>query len=136
MARDEAIPRLDDGTLGFLPERLNRDPAVLRGLTSDELWLALLVGALFGLLLGMPLAFVARALAVLPTAMIASMALTLFAGGDLLRRLRRGRPEAWLERQLQWVLAGHGAGRGHGLIRHVGTWSVRRSERHAGRGCP
>ena len=32
---NDTIERLADGTLVFLPERLNRDPAVLRGLTND-----------------------------------------------------------------------------------------------------
>ncbi|HUH38422.1 MAG TPA: DUF3487 family protein, partial [Spongiibacteraceae bacterium] len=32
----DEIERLEDGTVRFLPERLNRDPVVLRGLTSDE----------------------------------------------------------------------------------------------------
>jgi conjugative transfer region protein (TIGR03750 family) len=72
--RDE-IQHLEDGTLGFLPERLNRDPTVLRGLTSDEMWVALAVGASCGLLLGIPLALVTSALAMLPTSMIASMLL-------------------------------------------------------------
>ncbi len=51
---NDAIECLADGTLVFLPERLNRDPAVLRGLTNDEMWLALGTGALLGLLLGVP----------------------------------------------------------------------------------
>jgi hypothetical protein len=38
---NDTIERLADGTLVFLPERLNRDPAVLRGLTNDEMWVAL-----------------------------------------------------------------------------------------------
>lgn len=126
----EHIPRLDDGTLTFLPERLNRDPVVLRGLTSDEMWVALGAGALFGLLLGIPLALATSALAMLPTSIIACMALTLFAGGTLLRRAKRGRPETWLYRRLQWSLARHGRiGRTH-LILHGGAWSVRRSRRH------
>ena len=37
---NDTIERLADGTLVFLPERLNRDPAVLRGLTNDEMWVA------------------------------------------------------------------------------------------------
>lgn len=44
----EAPASLPDGTLTFLPERLNRDPAVLRGLTNDEMWVALIVGAVLG----------------------------------------------------------------------------------------
>ena len=28
-----------DGTVAFLPHRLNRHPVVVRGLTADELWI-------------------------------------------------------------------------------------------------
>ena len=92
---NDAIERLADGTLVFLPERLNRDPAVLRGLTNDEMWVALGAGALVGLVLGVPLAIATASIAVAPTSMIASMALVLFAGGTLLRRAKRARPETW-----------------------------------------
>lgn len=80
---NDTIERLADGTLVFLPERLNRDPAVLRGLTNDEMWVALGTGAAIGLLLGVPLGIVTSSIAVAPTSMIASMALVLFAGGTL-----------------------------------------------------
>ncbi len=126
----DEIQRLEDGTLGFLPERLNRDPTVLRGLTSDEMWVALAVGAGCGLLLGIPLALVTSALAMLPTSMIASMALSLLAGGSLLRRAKRARPETWLYRRLQWSLARYGAIGRSGLLLHSGAWTVRRTRRH------
>ena len=78
---NDTIERLADGTLVFLPERLNRDPAVLRGLTNDEMWVALGTGAAIGLLLGVPLGIVTSSIAVAPTSMIASMALVLFGVG-------------------------------------------------------
>jgi conjugative transfer region protein (TIGR03750 family) len=126
---NDAIEHLDDGTLTFLPERLNRDPVVLRGLTSDEMWIALGLGAVIGLVLGVPLAVATASLAVAPTGMIAGMAMTLFVAGTLLRRAKRARPETWLYRRLEWLLAsrwrvGHGT-----LILHSGTWTVRRSRR-------
>jgi conjugative transfer region protein (TIGR03750 family) len=126
---NDSIERLADGTLVFLPERLNRDPVVLRGLTNDEIWVALAVGALGGLLLGIALAVATAAIAWVPTSMIASMAMVLFAAGTLLRRAKRARPETWLYRQLQWSLARRWP-RGRGsLILHTGAWTVRRSHR-------
>jgi conjugative transfer region protein (TIGR03750 family) len=126
---NDTIECLADGTLVFLPERLNRDPAVLRGLTNDEMWLALGSGALLGLIFGVPLALATASIAVVPTSMIAGMALVLFVGGTLLRRAKRARPETWLYRQLEWFLAirwrlGHAT-----LILHSGAWTVRRSRR-------
>lgn len=125
----DAIERLADGTLVFLPERLNRDPVVLRGLTNDEMWVALGSGAVIGLLLGIPLAIASASLAVAPTGMIAGMAIALFAGGTLLRRAKRARPETWLYRRLEWSLASHWRLRRSGLILHSGAWTVRRSRR-------
>lgn len=125
----DTIERLADGTIVFLPERLNRDPAILRGLTNDEMWIALSFGALIGLVLGVPLAIATASIAVAPTSMIACMTVVLFAGGTLLRRAKRARPETWLYRKLEWVLVSRwrlGIG---SLILHSGAWTVRRSRR-------
>jgi conjugative transfer region protein (TIGR03750 family) len=122
---------LPDGTLTFLPERLNRDPAVLRGLTNDEMWVALVIGAGLGVILGAPLAVATASIATLPTCMFICMALVLLGGGKLMRRAKRARPETWLYRRLQWHLAVHWGVCTHQLILHSGTWTVRRTRRHA-----
>jgi len=122
---------LPDGTLTFLPERLNRDPAVLRGLTNDEMWVALIVGAALGVIFGAPLAVATASIATLPTCMLLCMALVLLGGGKLLRRAKRARPETWLYRRLQWHLAVHWGVGTHQLILHSGPWTVRRTRRHA-----
>ncbi|WP_409315175.1 TIGR03750 family conjugal transfer protein [Pseudomonas putida] len=121
---------LPDGTLTFLPERLNRDPAVLRGLTNDEMWVALIVGAALGVILGAPLAVATASIATLPTCMFLCMALVLLGGGKLLRRAKRARPETWLYRRLQWHLAAHWGIGSHQLILHSGPWTVRRTRQH------
>ncbi|PMY64875.1 MULTISPECIES: TIGR03750 family conjugal transfer protein [Pseudomonas] len=126
---NDAIERLADGTLVFLPERLNRDPAVLRGLTNDEMWVALGTGAVIGMVLGVPLAIATASIAVAPTGMIAGMTVVVLVGGSLLRRAKRARPETWLYRRLEWMLAMRWRlGRGS-LILHSGAWTVRRSRR-------
>lgn len=124
------IERLEDGTVIFIPERLNRDPVVLRGLSSDEMWVALGVGGSVGLLLGIPLAFLTASVAMAPTLMIVMMAVALLGGGSLLRRAKRGRPETWLYRQLEWILAAKWKLTGSPLVVHAGPWTVRRTRRH------
>lgn len=42
---------LHDGTVTFLPHRLNRQPVVVRGLTADELWVCVGLSATVGLCL-------------------------------------------------------------------------------------
>lgn len=125
----DEIERLEDGTVRFLPERLNRDPVVLRGLTSDEMWLALGIGAAGGLLLSIPLAVLFSALALVPTLAIAGAALSLFSAGTLLRRAKRGRPDTWLYRRAQWWLARNARFNRSGLIVQSGPWTVRRARR-------
>lgn len=121
-----------DGTVAFLPHRLNRYPVVVRGLTADELWVCVGLSAGVGLALGIPLAIAFSTPAMLPTIIVLAVAIGVFAAGGTLRRLKRGRPETWLYRQLQWrysirhpaiaPLIG-----GNNLITRSGYWTTRRS---------
>ncbi|WNZ76400.1 TIGR03750 family conjugal transfer protein [Pseudomonas sp. P105] len=120
-----------DGTITFLPHRLNRQPVVVRGLTADELWICSGLSASAGLVLGIPAAWLATSIAVVPTAIVFAIAAGLFIGGSLLRRKKRGRPETWLYRQIQWWLAIHNPGLAcqlgaHELITRSGFWTARR----------
>lgn len=126
------IARLADGTLSFLPERLNCDPAVLRGLTNDEMWVSLGAGAVLGLVFGVPLAIVTASIAMAPTGMIVGMAIILLVSGTLLRRAKRARPETWLYRNLQWKLAIRLHIGREALVIHSGPWTVRRTRRLRG----
>ncbi|QTB44299.1 TIGR03750 family conjugal transfer protein [Burkholderia pseudomallei] len=137
MASD--LDTLRDGTVTFLSHRLNRQPVIVRGLTADELWITVGLSALGGIVLGVPLAWLTHSIAMAPTTIMASIATGIFAGGTLLRRQKRGRPDTWLYRQWQWWLHGHmpflsrwiGA---RALIVRSGAWTVRRttSPTHAG----
>ena len=130
MASD--IDTLRDGTVAFLPHRLNRQPVIVRGLTADELWITVGLSALAGFLLGVPLAWLTHSIAMAPTIIMACIATGIFAGDTLLRRQKRGRPDTWLYRQWQWWLHSHapflsrwiGA---RSLIKRSGAWTVRRT---------
>ena len=122
---------LHDGTVTFLPHRLNRQPVVVRGLTADELWVCVGLSATVGLMLGIPLAWLASTLAMVPTLIVAAIGMGVFVGGGALRRHKRGRPDTWLYRQLQWRIATRHplmaawVG-GHVLISRSGFWTIRR----------
>lgn len=125
-----------DGLVTFLPHRLNRQPVVVRGLTADELWICAGLSAAAGLVLGLPLAWLTRSIAMVPTLIVAGIAVGVFVGGGFLRRQKRGRPDTWLYRHLQWWLAlRHPALAaylgGHRLIIRTGCWTTRR---HPARG--
>ncbi|MEE5091082.1 TIGR03750 family conjugal transfer protein [Xanthomonas euvesicatoria] len=121
-----------DGLVAFLPHRLNRQPVVVLGLTADELWVCAGLSAAAGLVAGLPLAWITRSIAMVPTMIVAGIAAGVFGGGGILRRMKRGRPDTWLYRQMQWRLALRRppwAGRlgGQGLVTRTGYWTTRRT---------
>ena len=136
MAVPSETPR--DTLVTFLPHRLNRQPVVVRGLTADELWICAGLSAAAGFALGVPLAWLTHSIAMVPTLIVAGIALGVFVGGSFLRAQKRGRPDIWLYRQLQWRLAlRHPALAallgGQRLITRSGYWTTRRN---ADRGAP
>ncbi|WP_086936627.1 MULTISPECIES: TIGR03750 family conjugal transfer protein [Pseudomonas] len=129
----ESLQSAPKATITFLPHRLNRQPVVVRGLTADELWICTGLSAAIGLILGVPLVCLTSSIAMVPTMIVLSIAAGLFFGGGLLRRQKRGRPETWLYRHLQWRFAtkyphvSRQLGI-HGLITYSGFWVTRRGE--------
>lgn len=122
---------LEDGTVNFLPHRLNRQPVVVRGLTADELWITVGVTGMTGLFIGITVAVVTGQIGLAPTTILISIALGIFVGGGILRRQKRGRPNTWLYRQIQWKVTCHlpalGAFLGgRTLINRSGWWEVKR----------
>jgi len=123
---------LEDGTVKFLPNRLNRQPVIVRGLTADELWMAVSVAGVFGLVLGIVVAVLTGQIGMAPTTILISIAVGVFVGGGILRRKKRGRPETWLYRQAQWWITrrysclGALIG-GKSLIHRSGWWEVKRA---------
>jgi len=123
-----------DRTVTFLPHRLNRQPVIVRGLTANELWITVGLSAAGGLALGMAVAALTHRIAVVPTVIVVSIAAGVFTGGGLLRRQKRGRPDTWLYRHIQWwsyrraprVCAYLGA---PDFITRSGVWTTRRLTR-------
>lgn len=120
-----------DGTVSFLPHRLNRQPVIVRGLTADELWVCTGLSASMGLITGIPLAWLVSSIAVAPSLMMIAITVGIFMGGGVLRRHKRGRPDTWLYRQFQWRLAQHypeiSASLGfEPLITRSGYWTTHR----------
>ncbi|MFI8747988.1 TIGR03750 family conjugal transfer protein [Pseudomonas sp. NPDC077186] len=121
-----------DGTVLFLPHRLNRHPVVVRGLTANELWVCAGLSGLLGLASGIALAIMLVTIAIVPTAILLAVSAGIFIGGGALRRLKRGRPETWLYRRLQWWIALRLPALatltdGQRLVTRSGYWSTRRS---------
>ena len=123
-----------DTTVTFLPHRLNRQPVIIRGLTADELWVTVSASAVCGLASGIALAALTHSIAMAPTSIVLSVAGGVFIGGGVLRRHKRGRPDTWLYRSVQWwvrrripALSVHVGARD--LIARSGYWTTRRAAR-------
>jgi conjugative transfer region protein (TIGR03750 family) len=119
------------GTVTFLPHRLNRQPVIVRGLTADELWITVGLSATGGLVFGVPLAWLTHSIAMAPTMIMVGIAAGVFFGGGMLRRAKRGRPDTWVYRQIQWWIRRHypvlsRTLGGRDLITRSGFWTTRR----------
>ncbi|EAR3735095.1 TIGR03750 family conjugal transfer protein [Salmonella enterica subsp. diarizonae serovar 42:l,v:1,5,7] len=113
-------------TIEFLPDRLNREPVVFRGMTTTELFIALIFGLMTGLLCGIIPAVVLGVWALIPTGALAGAALAVIAGGKYLARLKRGRPDTWLYQAMEAGLARRGFGNPR-LVQQSAVWCIRRS---------
>lgn len=123
---------LADGTVNFLPNRLNRQPIVVRGLTADELWISVGITGAIGLVIGIFVASITKQIGMAPTIVLISIALGIFVGGGFLRRKKRGRPDTWLYRQMQWNITCKyptigGLLGGNELINRSGWWEIKRN---------
>ena len=119
-------------TVAFVPNRLNRQPVIVRGMTADELWITVGASGAVGLGLGIALAVFTGSVAAAPASIVVGIASGVFAGGSFLRRHKRGRPETWLSREIHWQLAKRApklAARlfGEVLILRSGYWGTRRA---------
>ncbi|CAM2934317.1 conjugative transfer region protein, TIGR03750 family [Pseudomonas gessardii] len=120
---------LDDGTLGFLPVRLNCQPVVMGGLTADEMWSAVLLSALVGFVVGIPLAVLTQVWALILGGALLGAVLGLTVASRVLRRMKRGRPDTWLYRHLQLtVVRRFPTWNPAKLITRTGAWTCQRTE--------
>jgi conjugative transfer region protein (TIGR03750 family) len=111
-------------TIEFMPDRLNAEPVVFRGFTTPELGITTLLSVLCGLIIAIPimpfLGWVA-----LPTVSLLMPLITIILGGRLLARFKRGKPENYLYRRIEWFLSSCGLG-GNRLICCSQVLSLRR----------
>jgi conjugative transfer region protein (TIGR03750 family) len=112
--------------IDFLPDRLNVPPVVYRGFTTGELGLAAIAGALLGIPCGIPLAVMpAVGWIAFPTCMLIMPLVSVFIGGKWISSFKRGKPENYLWRRLEELLAR--VGLAHGLILISRAWELKRS---------
>lgn len=88
-------------TITFIPERLNKRPVVYRGMTLSELFIVSLMGAGIGAGIGILLMLFLNDFVWIPTAVVPMAIIAVRFGGFYLSRLKRGKPDNWLERFIE-----------------------------------
>lgn len=129
MSLDHDIDRAPDGTVLFIPIRLDKDPSVFRGMTSDEMFVVAGAGAVLGVFIGLFLMVIfSEAMLLIASILLIGPGIALISGGGLIRRLKRGKPNSWLYRRAQFYLATRGVpvGQARSLILRSGPWSITR----------
>ncbi|MFC1040792.1 TIGR03750 family conjugal transfer protein [Pasteurella multocida] len=90
-------------TITFLPDRLNRRPTVYRGMTASELIIVMISGLLIGICIGLIVMLLfGFAWPVIPSVMFLVTAFFIRFGGSYISRLKRGKPDSWLERYIEF----------------------------------
>lgn len=112
-------------TITFLPDRLNAEPVVFKGFTTPELFMTAGLSVLGGLVVAIPFIPFLGWLA-FPTVSLLMPLFTVFFGGKLMARFKRGKPENYLYRRVELWLSRQRLGNPH-LIHRSQTWALRRS---------
>lgn len=114
-------------SIDFLPKRLNDPPVVFRGMTMREAGFLVLVAVIVWLIPGIVVAVIMGMPAMAPTVAAIGTGITMWFGGSIMRRLRRGRPASLLYRQFLWLMATKGLAIGREkLIVRSGIYRVGR----------
>ncbi|EDP9846220.1 TIGR03750 family conjugal transfer protein [Salmonella enterica subsp. enterica serovar Arechavaleta] len=115
-------------TIPFLPDRLNREPVVWRGLTTSELFLVLALGLGVGCAFGIVLALITHYWPLIPRFSAGRCGVVHSGCGRVLARAKRGKPDSWLPQAILAWLEHHHI-RDAQLVQHSTLWVVRRSPR-------
>lgn len=112
----------------FLPDRLNGEPVVFRGLTTSEMFLLLKLGAVLWFPVGIVIcAFFGIALIGVGVGAVLTLG-TIVIGGNVMQRKKRGKPDNYHVRHLK-CLAQDKRLSSYGFTRYTGPWSVARTWR-------
>lgn len=109
-------------SIAFLPDRLNSEPVVFRGLTNPEMFMLAKLGALVWFPLSLLGAWLCHATVIGLGVGMALTLLTVVVGGSWMQRIKRGRPEGYHERQLLIWFQEKGIG-STVFLRYSGRWS-------------
>lgn len=116
-----------DKTIPFLPTRLNREATVYGGMTVSEFGASAGLGFIFGLIIGFFLWVLTDFWLLIPAMAMLICILTVLIGKGVIAAMKRGKPEAYLNRLIEKKL--DDLLNGNKFIRREGFWSIRRYRR-------
>lgn len=114
---------LSSETVAFIPERLNKQPAVYRGMTISELFIVATLGVVLGMFVGIITMLFYPNWIMIPTCMVIVGFLGIRFGGFYISRLKRGKPDTWLERFVEFKRSPSR------FITSENYWSIKRTKR-------
>ncbi|MGR3807773.1 conjugative transfer region protein, TIGR03750 family [Pasteurella testudinis DSM 23072] len=110
--------------ISFIPTRLNREATVFGGMTVSEFGLSAVIGFLFGLMCGLLLWIVTGYWLLIPALAMILCILFVLIGKGIVAAMKRGKPEAYLNRLIQVKIDSLLAT--NKFIRREGYWAIRR----------
>lgn len=113
-------------TISFLPSRLNREATVFGGMTVSEFGISAAIGFVTGLIIGLLLWILTDWWLLIPALAMLLCILTVLIGKGIVAALKRGKPEAYLNRKIEEKF--DEMLMGNKFIRREGTWSIRRQK--------
>ncbi|QLB12783.1 conjugative transfer region protein (TIGR03750 family) [Bisgaardia hudsonensis] len=113
-------------TISFLPSRLNREATVFGGMTVSEFGISAAIGFVMGLLIGLLLWILTDWWLLIPALAMLLCLATVLIGKGIVAALKRGRPEAYLNRKIEQKL--DELLMGGKFIRREGAWSIHRQK--------
>lgn len=111
----------------FLPTRLNREATVFGGMTVSEFGLTAVMGFGVGLIMGFILWVIGLSWLLVPSLAMLLCIVFVLIGKTLVARLKRGKPEAYLNRLIEEKIDSLLGG--NKFIRRAGFWATRRSSK-------
>ncbi|GAB1659152.1 TIGR03750 family conjugal transfer protein [Mannheimia haemolytica] len=116
-----------DQTISFLPTRLNREATVFGGMTVSEFGISASLGFALGLIVGLFFWILTDFWLLIPAMAMLLCIATVLVGKVVVAAIKRGKPEAYLNRLIEKKL--DDLLNGNKFIRREGFWSIRRYKR-------
>lgn len=120
---------MEEDTILFLPDRLNREPIVFKGLTMTEIFVSMGLGFGIGLIIGCLFAYLTGKWVCIPSGGFLFIFVMIGVAGKVFTRLKRGKPDTWLTRYIDLKLFKLGINRSSRLILDDDIWVIHRSKK-------